>query len=280
MKIIIYDNNDAIGSVLAKQFEDNGHDVSVIEFDYISEIDVSAFPDNVDVCYYLAWNSENRQNIEAQLANVTDVASVMTQAVLHGCKKFIGLGSWEEYGSLSGTVSEQSVPAPNTPYGIAKYAAGMYCMSESEGVDMECIWARVFDYYGPHSKGVISCLIKTALVGIQSHMPNGEQMWNCLYESDVAKILYYLGVKSVAPGIYNVADDKPRKLSEYVDLTIKALRRDGFNALKPEFDDMSKRPVNMNTSAKKVYAATGYKPEMSFIRGVHETIGKISERKD
>ena len=298
MKIIISGSTSMIGAALTKQFIENGHEVyalvrpssakTLLTFPSSDRLHIlfgalgeysKLEPVEADIFYHFAWagtDKASRQNLDIQMQNVGFTADALEYAKICGCKKFIGAGSQAEYGTQTGVISEATLPIPETPYGIAKHAAGVDCITKCKNTDIQCIWTRIFSVYGPHDNDgtmIIQSMNKAAK-GETLKLSSCEQMWNYLYETDAAKLFYLLGINNVEPGVYNVADDKSRKLKEYVELMVKALRRDGFDVLEPEFDPNIKPTAHLNANVKKLYAATGYKPEVSFIRGIHEIISE------
>ena len=300
MKVIVSGATSMLGLAVTKQFLDNGHDVYAIvrpnssKTDtlpkssrlHVLEADLGQYeelkPVKADIFYHFAWagtDKKSRQSLEIQMQNVQYTASALAFAAQCHCKKFIGAGSQAEYGKQKCLISEKTLPAPDTPYGIAKLSAGLHCMYTAKELDITCVWARIFSVYGVHDNKdtMIMSSVDKAVRGEKLCMSSCEQTWNYIYEDDAAGLFYQLGIRDVSAGVYNLANNKSRTLKEYVELMVKAIRRDGIEVPDPEFDASIKPTAYLNADTRKIYQATGYTPEVSFIKGIHRI---IAERKN
>ena len=145
---------------------------------------------------------------------------------------------------------------------------------------MEYVHARIFSVYGvgDHPWSLIySCL---AAFGRGEYISLGEcsQMWNYLYAEDCVKALVLLmeGENEKRSGIYNIAAPAPesRPLREYIRLMYEALGCHGsysYGRRRPNAEG----PVSLLPDTRKLQAATGWEPQISFLEGIQRIAGTL-----
>jgi len=148
------------------------------EFLNIVECDISEYKKlpglitkEADTFYHFAWSFSGRdrnESIKQQYENIGYTLDAIDVAKELGCRKFIGAGSQAEYGYLGTTLINEETPAnPDTPYGIAKYSAGLFSMIKCKKMFIDCIWGRVFSVYGRYDSpdSLISSIFRSITEG-------------------------------------------------------------------------------------------------------------------
>jgi nucleoside-diphosphate-sugar epimerase len=108
-------------------------------------------PDIYDAFYHFAWEATNNQSrnfVDAQYRNIEYTLDAVRLSQRMGCRRFIGAGSQAEYGRVDGVISPESRVAPDSAYGIAKYAAGRLSAILAQQLGIDFIWTRIFSTYG------------------------------------------------------------------------------------------------------------------------------------
>ena len=155
--------------------------------------------DTCDVFYHIAWNGAgaNRDaSVTEQSKNILYVIEALHAAKALNCKKFVATGSQAEYGRLDIEKISPETPAdPETPYGIAKYAAGKLAMIEAGRSGMDCLWVRIFSVYGKNDRAssMISYAVRSMLNGEKTSFTPCEQKWDYLYSADAGRALVLIG---------------------------------------------------------------------------------------
>lgn len=101
---------------------------------------------------HLAWYTEHGKFWSAP-ENTQWLASsknLITQAIEHGCQRFIGAGTCAEYAwGESDILSEDSALTPDSLYGQCKNELRQFLQQSAEEHSIGCVWGRVFFPYGP-----------------------------------------------------------------------------------------------------------------------------------
>ena len=170
-KIIVTGATSMIGAALIEEAVQNGVEVyavirkntkrrarllesrllHIVESSLDSLETVNTIPDSCDVFYHFAWAGtakEEREHPFVQEQNIRYTLDAVKLAAECGCTKFVGAGSQAEYGRVDGPVSAVTRFAPETSYGAAKYASGIFSRKLCEKYHMVHIWGRIFSVYG------------------------------------------------------------------------------------------------------------------------------------
>jgi len=234
-----------------------------------------------DALYHFAWEAtkgDERYHAESQVRDIGYTLDSIALAEKLGCKKFVGAGSQAEYGRVSGSISTDMKVAPDSAYGVAKYAAGRLGGFLCENQGLEFNWARIFSVYGIHDAPhtMIMYCIDALLKGERPSLTKGEQRWDYLYCEDAARALYLIGERGISGKTYNVGSGIVRPLKEY----IEALR----DAVNPELPlDLGKRAYDKNqvmhlcADISELRKDTGFEPTVNFEAGICETISWVKE---
>ncbi len=230
-----------------------------------------------DVFYHLAWLSTGRErnrDISAQLMNVSFTIDAVRSAKRLGCHLFIGTGSQAEYGRNSPVVVSPDMPVnPDTPYGIAKYTASRCAFYESEQINLDCIWARIFSVYGVYDKP--TTMISSSLRKLLNHeltmFTTGEQYWDYLFSEDAGEALFRIGQFGKGGSIYCVGSGEKNKIKDYI-ITMRDIIDPGLEINFGGIPIPAKGPVSICANITTLTTDTGFIPRFSFSQGIHETI--------
>jgi len=229
-----------------------------------------------DVFYHFAWEataSDDRNIVDKQCCNIDTTLEALRLAKRLGCKKFVGAGSQAEYGRVEGVINPNTAVAPDSAYGIAKYAAGRLSSVLAEQIGIDFIWTRIFSTYGVNdmpSTMVMYC-IESLLRGKKPILTRCEQQWDYLNCRDAARAFYLIGKSGKTQSIYNIGSGSVYPLSEYV----YAIR----DAIDPrlqlgigEREYAVKQVMHLCPDISSLQKDTGFEPRISFAEGISETI--------
>ena len=237
---------------------------------------------SLNTFYHFAWeataNSE-RNIVDVQNRNIMHTLSAVHLAHRLGCGRFIGAGSQAEYGRISGIISPTMRVAPDSAYGIAKFAAGRLASLTCEQLGMEFIWPRIFSTYGAYDKPstMVMYCIESLLKGEKPILTKCEQVWDYLHCEDAARALYLIGKKGINQSIYHVGSGQARPLTEYVYAI-----RDAIDPLLPlgigEKAYAPKQVMYLCPDISDLTRDTGFEPSISFKVGIRKTLEWYRER--
>lgn len=244
-----------------------------------------------DALFHLAWMSTSgdqaRNCLIPQSKNISYALNAVDLAYRCGCTVYIGAGSQAEYGRTNDILTENSICLPETAYGMAKLCAGqmtrLYCKQKG----MRHIWTRILSSYGPNSQSqsLVNYTITELLAGRKPILTKCEQIWNLIYNRDVAKALLLLAIRGHDGDNYIIGARESHSLKEYMhelrDRVILYKARKGIISDTPslgigEKEYSSDAVMNLTCSTEKLIADTGFSYEYDFSCGIDLTIEWIA----
>lgn len=201
--------------------------VSIIEVD-MSQIGSlsSSLKQGFSVCdfdefYNIAWSKdfENpRYNAEGQKRNVKFAEEAIKAAVEIGCDSFLCIGSQAECGRINEPINSGTPDNPLNAYSTAKCRAYEKCCEIGDEFGIKLFWPRLLSAYGPY--GVKDSLIMKCIVACierkEIELTKGEQIWDFVYLTDVARALRLIVEKGKPRKKYSIASGIGRPLVEYI----------------------------------------------------------------
>lgn len=234
-----------------------------------------------DAAVHLAWGGQGaagradsiRQqlNLQQSLALVDILANV-------GCGIFVGGGSQAEYGNLNGTITEDAICRPLTPYGEAKMRFTVEGASLCSSRGIKWRMPRIFSVYGAgdHPWALIPSLVASLKAKRAFPLTRGTQMWNYIHVDDAVRALTALLSPNCEDGIYNIASGTSRPLADYV-RQIYARFPDAPPPLFGNIPDPAGGLLSLEPSIAKLMRETGWTENITFSIGIEELIAKHRE---
>lgn len=242
---------------------------------------VSMGGESADCFYHLAWTgvtSENKNDYEQQMKNITIAMNVLDICKSVQCEKMINLGTVGEYVSLDGLINEKWVPSPADMYGAVKVAVRNIMTVKASLEDISMINTILCSTYGEYRSddNVISYTIKKLLKGEYPEYGYLNQMWDFLYVDDVALALYLVGEKGVSGKTYSIGSGIYRHLYEYIEIIRDIINPElplGIGKLGNKYEDV----LNSCVDTFQLQKDTGFKPLFSFEEGIRKTVKYFEE---
>jgi len=306
MRIFITGQAGFLGSHLADRLHDGGHFVSGCDnfvggdeanllrsgecwkadctsFEEMERVFMFRRPEVLFHCAATAYEGLSVFSPSFVTRNIYE-ASVATfsAAIKAGVKRIVFCSSMARYGGQSYPFTEDQIPAPVDPYGIAKVAAEQTLKVLCEQHGVEYVIAIPHNIYGPRQKyddpyrNVASIFCNRMLLGKQPIIyGKGEQMRCFSYIDDVLDCLVRL--MDVPSGtVVNIGPDE-----EFV--TINELARVCAERCKIDLEPVyvPGRPCEVKyatCSADKARELLGYETKTTLIEGIGKLTADILER--
>lgn len=189
--------------------------------------------------------------------------------------RFLQVSTDEVYGALGpeGKFTETSPLLPNSPYSAAKAGADLVCRAYFETFGLPLNVTRCSNNYGPYQfpEKLIPLMIRNCMVG--KSLPvygDGLQVRDWLHVSDHCAAIYAVLTRGEAGEIYNIGGSNERTNLEIVRQILRA-----FGLDETQIQHVKDRPGHDRRYAidsAKLERALGWKPEVTFERGMEETI--------
>ena len=243
MKYVITGANGFIGSNLIKALRNQRNEcIAIVRkgkkkqveqnpiFDgiCIEELDLSEyrmigslFP-QTECLVNLMWEGsrgEARMNEDIQKADYSSTMDAIKSMAGTKCNCIVTAGSQAEYGNISGRITEETTPVPNTEYG--KYKLKLYedAYSFCRMHKIRLIEPRYFSIYGPGDteKTMVISILKRMLRNEKCDLTKSVQYWDFLFIDDAIEALIMLINSKCNSGAYNFASGDCRKLMYFIE---------------------------------------------------------------
>lgn len=215
--------------------------------------------------------------------NFDGTLMLLEASKLEGIERFLFSSSAAVYGDKTeGPISEDSTPAPLTPYAIDKLACEYYINHFHKSFGMEFTIFRFFNIYGPRQdpnssySGVISIFSSKAISGdVLDIYGDGEQTRDFVYVKDLVQILSLaIDKKDFFGKTVNIGTGKSISLLKIINtielILDKPLRKRYFQSrlgdIRYSLADIQRLDILFGDN----------KPETSIINGLRETIFDVN----
>ena len=154
--------------------------------------------------------------------NVLGSVNLINQAVKHDVKRFVFTSSIAVYGDNQLPMSEELVPQPEDPYGIAKYAVELDLAAAHRQFGLEYTIFRPHNVYGEHQnigdkyRNVVGIFMNQLMMGEPlTIFGDGTQTRAFSYIDDVAPVIANcVEVPDSVQQVFNIGADHPYSVNE------------------------------------------------------------------
>jgi UDP-glucose 4-epimerase len=163
--------------------------------------------------------------------NLLGSVNLINASVNHGVKCFVFTSSIAVYGKNQLPMTEDAVPQPEDPYGIAKYAVELDLQETHEMFGMNFVVFRPHNVYGEFQnigdryRNVIGIFMNQILQGLpMTIFGDGKQTRAFSYIDDVAPVIAASIARPESYNqVFNVGADKPYSVNELATVVAKAM---------------------------------------------------------
>ena len=211
-----------------------------------------------------------RKVIGVHFGGVQNLLQALDRAAL---KRFVQVGSSDEYGDLPAPQRESMREAPISPYSLAKVASTQLLQMLYRTEGFPAIVVRFFLVYGEgqDNKRFLPQIIQGCLEGRQFPTSEGEQLRDFCHVADISRgIIAALKAEQALGEVINLASGHPVTIRTMVE---KVREQVGKGA--PQFGKIPYRPgesMSLYADVEKASQLLGWQPEISLDKGLRRTI--------
>jgi len=297
-EVVVAGGSSFIGLHLIQKLAEQGHHVTVFvrcKSDKISRIqDISTNItcieldlENYDTmgqhlklcdCYIpLTWEGTKRTDRNNEWMNQNSChiifQSIKSMVEEAQCKKIILAGSFSEYGSILGPLTEDLECIPDSEYG--KYKLELYQMAKSYCTEhlVSLIEVRLFSVYGcgDGDDKLLNQVIQKLLLGEAVSLTGCEQTWEFIHVRDVVEALILLIKLNTFEGCLNLTTEYHRTLQFYLEATKRIIGQKG-TLLYGALDYPNHIVPHIVSDTSKIRNLLNWEPKVCFEDGVKEMI--------
>lgn len=169
-------------------------------------------------------STENPQDCHE--INIIGTGNMLEAARINNVKRFVFSSTCAVYGESSSECCEDKKPNPTSPYGFSKLMGEMYCKEYAKVYEMETVWMRYFNVYGPRQDphSTYAGVIAKFTHNMEYNLPlvifgDGTQTRDYVHVQDIVKANLILGIcdKEYIQGeVFNIATEKSTSVLELV----------------------------------------------------------------
>lgn len=252
------------------------------EMDEIEKLPEIVADRDIDYCIHLAWEGANghpRSNPEMQLKNISRTLSLCRALSKMRIRRFVGIGTLAEKDVNNYIPLDGATPNLVSCYGIAKLTAQYMSKAICTELGIEHIWCQLSNLYGigDKSSNFINYACKLMLTGGRPSFTAGEQMYDFVYITDIAKGIYKAAADGKVNTAYYIGSGHQKKLKEFI-FQIR-------DAVDPDIQlHLGEIPFNGTClpdeefDCSKLMNDTGYCAEIPFEKGIKRTVSWLESQ--
>ena len=234
----------------------------------------------VNLCGYVDhrdFMNGGRNVIDTHFSGLQNILEVIDWNIL---KKFVQIGSSEEYGSQPAPQNESMQDEPLSPYSFAKVSSTNLLKMLYKTHKLPIVVLRLFLVYGPNQEKnrflpqvIYGCMSKKSFP-----VSEGKQIRDfCYIEDVVSAILLTLDNDKILGEVLNIASGKAITIKKVVSMVNESI---GYG--QPDFGLISYRKnesMDLHANIDKANRLLNWKPVVSIKEGLDKTISSYIEGK-
>lgn len=240
MKIVVTGANGYIGSHLVTELLNNNHEVFAVDIKY-NNIDKRAIIDNIDIFntsenLYEKWNAPDViihfackdvaiHNSSWHIESISRNFKFLKTLIDNGLKQVITVGSMHDVGYFEGAINENTIPNPQTFYGISKDTLRRLIEVYINDKQVAYQHLRFFYTYGDDEKSsgsIFSKILQMEKEGKKKFpFTDGKNKFDYIEIHKLAKQIRYVIEQKEITGIINCCSGKPIAIKDMVEKFIK-----------------------------------------------------------
>lgn len=217
-----------------------------------------------------------RTSIETHFSALQNLIETLPRGVL---KRFVQIGSSDEYGNAPSPQRETLRESPISPYSLGKVASTHFLQMLYRTEGFPAVTLRLFLTYGPgqDSQRFLPQIIQGCLQNQEFPTSAGEQLRDFCYVDDVIDaIIQTLTCEAMDGQVFNVASGQAVSIRTMVEM-VKGLIGQG----KPSFGEIPYRVgenMSLYADITQILKVLHWTPQISLEDGLRNTINWYAER--
>lgn len=253
---------------------DNFHKVS-LNFDDYDKIEKIIQDTNFDIFFHAAYkgvNGKDKNNYEIQLDNIKLACTTVLQAKKMNCKRYVFIGSVDEYEVAKQPDMQFNEPTHSYIYGASKFASELIGKALAYENKLEYVSALLTLTYGENNKTNIlpNILIRNSLDNKPVNLITGNDYFDMIYLDEAVNGILAVAKKGISFESYFIGHEKLKTFKEIVYNVCEII--DSKSKLNfGEYPDPSFSVDYKNIDREKLRRDTGYSCEYNLKSSIIKT---------
>jgi len=227
----------------------------------------------INLARYINHSNSKKDYSKIMKEHFTCVKNLIKVIPRKNLKKFIQIGSSNEYGLAKAPQSENTKLSPNTTYSKAKAKTSIFLKKIYRKNKYPFSIIRLFLTYGPGQgkDRFIPQIIDGCIKDKKFPTTSGEQLRDFCYIDDTVEAIFLVLInKKTAGETFNVASGKPIKIKTVINLISKIIGKGDPQFNKRKLREGENDALYANT--KKIQEMLNWKPKVKLLKGLKKTI--------
>lgn len=232
---------------------------------------------NPEIVIHLAWEGGNNYNsinhLDQIYKNIPPGLSLLEIIGKQDTKaKFIGCGSFLEYGTIENKINENAVESPNNFYGLSKLAFKQFSQLYCGQNNINWTWIRPCYIYGSRDvkTRLIPTVINKLLIGEDITLDDCNATIDYLHVEDFCLALEKI-IETNANGVFNICSGEEINLKNLINQIKEIINPEKLIFFNSELN-RSLKPKYVCGSNNKLKHVTDWHPKVSLETGLLKTI--------
>lgn len=255
-------------------FTDNALFTPVIaDFGKYSNLSDIIVDRDIDVFYHFAWNGTFGapfKDAKLQLDNSKYAVAAMDQAITMNCQKFVFAGTCNEYEAQTIACKDEYNARYTNVYGTSKLAADLILRAKAslEGIEYCSGLIAIVYGNGMNSNNLVNIVMRNFKSGVASKLIEGNNEYDLIHVSDVAKAFFVIGEKGKNMIRYYVGHKKVKTFKENI-TAMRDILSSESELLFGEYKEVQYLDYSI-IDTYKLYNDTGFECEADFAETMKE----------
>lgn len=240
---------------------------------------------DIDVVFHIAWQGVSdldARNEAIQMQNLQSTLDLIDDMHIMRIGCFIGCGSMHEAESLVEMNEDKVISNLGYMYKATKTAAHWIGKAKCGTYGIRFFWPLI-NTYGEEERSarLVNTIIRKVLHGESPDLSAGNQYYDFVHVSDVARALILIAEKGVDGTNYTIGSGDAKPLKEFLKIVGQVANdlHDG-EPVELGFGKITSNVISLPITTfdvTKLYKDTGFKPLIPFRKGIERTARWIKE---
>ena len=234
---------------------------------------------DIDTLFHTAWQGVSdvfARDQTVQMQNLQGTLDLIDQMRIMSIGCFVGCGSMHEVESLEEMKADKVITNLGYMYKASKLAAHWMAKAKCGNSGIRFFWPLI-NTYGEEERSarLINSVIRKIYQGESPIVSDGNQFYDFVHVSDVARALFLIAEKGIDGRNYVIGSGNPKPLKDFLIITARIANKVkggptipmGFGKLK---SDIVSLPIS-TFDTTSIQNDTGFVPQLSFEEGITST---------
>lgn len=240
---------------------------------------------DVDALFHIAWQGVSDMDARdqtIQMQNLTSTLDIIDAMHMMGIRTFVGCGSMHEAEALVEMSEDKTIVNLGYMYKATKTAAHWIGKAKAGNYGIRFFWPLI-NTYGEEERSarLVNTVIRKILRGESPDLSAGNQYYDFVHVTDVARALILIADKGVDGTNYTIGSGDAKPLKEFLKIVGRVANSlHGGEDIELGFGKITSNVVSLPITTfdiEKLYSDTGFRPLVTFEEGIMRTAQWIKE---